>query len=341
MLNTDFLRKLCLCCGISGDESRVCELIKKRIHESGVEMRVDAIGNLLVSKKGKKRAKNKVLLSAHMDEVGFIVTDICADGTLHISSVGGVDRRVIYCKSVLIGAKGVRGAISVKPIHLLSGDERDSVIPIDKMVVDIGTDSREESLKYVSLGDSVCFEPNYTEKNGIIMAKAIDDRAGCFILTEILRQELEYDIFCSFVVQEEVGLRGARAASYTMKPDFAIVVESTTAADIPGSDSTNEVCNVGKGAVLSIMDRATIYDKECLNIALKTAEKNNIKVQLKRAVAGGNDAGAIHTSAGGVRTTAVSLPCRYIHSQTGLISSEDLQSSLDIVKMTAMELAKL
>lgn len=340
MLDTAFLKKLCMANGISGDEKRISALIQKRIKECGVEITTDGMGNLLVNKKGRKRAKNKVLLSAHMDEVGFIVTDICSDGTLRIEAVGGVDRKAVYGKGVIVGKSEIRGVVSVKPVHLLKSDEKDSVIPIEKMVVDIGADSREEAEKYVSLGDSVCFMQNYCDENGVIMAKALDDRAGCFILTEILRKELEYDISCSFVVQEEVGLRGAKAAAYTMEPDFAIVVEATTASDIPGCDETNNVCCVGEGAVLSFMDRSTIYDKDCLNLALKIAEeKNNINVQLKRAVAGGNDSGAIHTSCGGVKTLAVSLPCRYIHSQTGLISQDDLSSALEIVEKTAMRLA--
>lgn len=341
MLNMTFLKKLCMTNGISGDEKRVSELIQKRIKEYGVEIKSDAMGNLLVTKQGRKRAKNKVLLSAHMDEVGFIVTGINSNGTLRIDTVGGVDRKAVYGKSVVIGKSAVRGVISVKPIHLLKSDEKDMVIPVDKMVVDIGVDSKEEAERYVALGDSVCFVPNYYDGDGVIMAKALDDRAGCFILTEILRQDLEYDISCSFVVQEEIGLRGARAAAYTMEPDFAIVVEATTASDIPGCDETNNVCCVGDGAVLSFMDRSTIYDKDCLNLALKTAEEKGISVQQKRAVAGGNDAGAIHTSRCGVRTMAVSLPCRYLHSQTALISKEDLESSLEIVKEMAMKLAVL
>ena len=341
MLNLSFLKKLCLANGISGDEKKVSELIQKRLRDSNVEIKIDGMGNLLVTKKGRKRAKNKVLLSAHMDEVGFIVTDINSDGTLRLETVGGVDRKALYGKSVVVGNNSINGVISVKPVHLLKPDEKESVIPVDKMVVDIGADSREEALKYVSLGDSVSFLPNYCDDNGVIMAKALDDRAGCFILTEILREELEYDLTCSFVVQEEVGLRGAKAAAYTLDPDFAIVVEATTASDIPGCDETNNVCCVGDGAVLSFMDRSTIYDKECLALALKTAEEKNIKVQLKRAVAGGNDAGAIHTSRSGVRTIAVSLPCRYIHSQTGLISADDLESSLELVKEVAMKLAVL
>ncbi|MCQ4022045.1 MULTISPECIES: M42 family metallopeptidase [unclassified Ruminococcus] len=339
MLDLSFLKKLCLLSGISGDEKKVSELIQKRLRDSGAEINIDGMGNLLVTKKGRKRAKNKVLLSAHMDEVGFIVTDINSDGTLRLETVGGVDRKAVYGKNVIVGKNCINGVISVKPVHLLKPDEKDTVIPVDKMAVDIGAESREEAIKYVSLGDSVSFVPNYNDDNGIIMAKALDDRAGCYILTEILRQELEYDITCSFVVQEEIGLRGAKAAAYTIDPDFAIVVEATTASDIPGCDDTNNVCCVGNGAVLSFMDRSTIYDKECLQLALKTAQEKKINVQLKRAVAGGNDAGAIHTSRSGVRTMAVSLPCRYIHSQTGLISAYDLESSFNIVKEMAMKLA--
>ena len=339
MLNTAFLKKLCMTYGISGDERKVRELIEKRIKDCGAEISVDAMGNLLVFKRGKKRAKNKVLLSAHMDEVGFIVSGINSDGTLRIESVGGIDRKAAYGKRVAVGSSAVSGVVSVKPIHLLKSDEKYTVIQIDKMAVDIGTDSREETLRYASYGDSVCFAANYSEENGVIMAKALDDRAGCFILTEILRGELEYDLYFSFVVQEEVGLRGAKAAAYTIDPKFAIVVEATTASDVPGCDDTNNVCSVGEGAVLSFMDRATIYDRECLALALKTAEEKNIPVQLKRAVAGGNDAGAIHSSRGGVRTMAVSLPCRYIHSQTGLVSKSDIESAYNIVLESAMKLA--
>lgn len=341
MLNTAFLKELCMTNGISGDEKRISSLIKNRLKNCGAEIVSDSMGNLLVTKTGRNRAKNRVLLSAHMDEVGFIVTDINSDGTIKVEPVGGIDRRVIYGKNVVIGENNIRGVISVKPIHLLKGEEKDKVIAIDKMSVDIGADSREQAEKYVSFGDSVCFVPNYYEEDGIIMAKALDGRAGCFVLTEILCKELEYDISCSFVVQEEVGLRGAKTAAYTIDPDFAIVVESTTASDIPGCDETNNVCCVGKGAVLSFMDKSTIYDRECLELALKTAKENNIDVQQKRAVAGGNDAGAIHTSRAGVRTMAVSLPCRYIHSQTGIISTNDLTSTLNIVEAMAMKLAEV
>ncbi len=339
MLNTAFLKKLCMTNGISGDEGKVRALIEKRITGFDTEIQTDTMGNLLVHKKGKEKAKRKVLLTAHMDEVGFIVTGINSDGTLRIEPVGGIDRRVAYGKRVTVGSSDICGAVSVKPIHLLKSDEKDSVIPIDKMVVDIGTDTREDTLKYISYGDSVCFAPNYSEEKGIIMAKALDDRAGCFILTELLRQELPYDIYCSFVVQEEIGLRGAKAAAYTIDPDFAIVVESTTAGDIQGSDEANCVCSVGSGAVLSFMDRSAIYDKECLELAINTAQECKIPYQIKKAIAGGNDAGAIHISRGGVKTIAVSLPCRYLHSQTGLISKSDLEDSYNLVRETALKLA--
>lgn len=267
-----------------------------------------------------------------------MVTYITEKGFLKFDQVGGIDRRVVFGKRVAVGENLVNGVVGVKPIHLCSEDEKETVPKISDMYIDIGAESREEAEKYVSIGDSVCFsspfEINEDAENlgTTLKAKAIDDRAGCFIMTELIKSELEYDCTFTFVVQEEVGLRGAKTAAYTVDPDYAIVLESTTASDIHGCDESKAVCRVGKGVVVSFMDRGTIYDKEMFKEAFKAAEDIGVKAQVKSAVAGGNDSGAIHTSRGGVRTLALSLPCRYIHSGLSLVSMRDIEASVKLTK---------
>ena len=283
------LEKLCLCNGISGDESSLRELIIEEIKDYADEIKVDNLGNLLVSKKGKNRAVNKLMISAHMDEVGLMVTDITSDGYIKFDEVGGIDRRVLLGKRVTVGNKNINGIIGIKPVHLSKGEEGSSIPEISDMYIDIGADSKENALEYVSYGDSINFVSDYKENEHSIIAKALDDRFGCLVLIEMIKSELEYDMEFTFVVQEEVGLRGAKVAAYTVDPQFALVIETTTAADIPEVDSGRQVCNLGKGAVISVMDRRTIYDKELVKEAFVCADDIGVNAQYKRAVAGGND----------------------------------------------------
>lgn len=323
MSNLDLLKKLCTANGISGDENLVRDIIINEIKVYVTEYRIDNLGNIIAFKKGKNRPVNKLMISAHMDEVGFIVTDITSDGMIKFNEVGGIDRRVLPGRRVIIGEKTV-GVIGVKPIHLCDSDEREKIPAYSSMYIDIGADSKEEAEKYVSLGDSVSFEAFYEDNGYTIKSKALDDRAGCFIMINMIKSDLKYDTYFTFVTQEEVGLHGSKVAAYSVYPDFALVLESTTAADIPEVAESKQVCNVGQGAVIGYMDRRTIYDKGMIELSKKLAEENDIKLQFKRAVAGGNDAGAIHESRGGVRTLAVSLPCRYLHAQISLIAKSDL-----------------
>lgn len=332
---TDFtlLEKLCTSNGISGDESRVRELIVNEIKPYADEIKIDNLGNVIAFKKGKNRAKAKLMLSAHMDEVGFMVTDVTADGYLKFDEVGGLDRRVVVGKTVTVGKNRINGVIGVKPVHLSRGDERTAIPRLSDMYIDIGATSRDEALGVVSYGDSVNFNSIYENNGYTIKSKGIDDRFGCLALIQLIKSELEYDMHFVFAVQEEVGLRGAKVAAYSVATDFAIVVETTTAADIAGVEETKQVCNIGDGAVISIMDRRTIYDKRMVEMAFECAEKAGAKVQYKRAVAGGNDSGAIHQSRGGVKTLAISLPCRYLHSSVTVANTSDCD---DIIKITSM-----
>lgn len=333
MADFKLLEKLCTADGISGDEGSVRELIINEIKPFADEIRTDNLGNIIVFKKGKNRPEARLMLSAHMDEVGFMVTDITADGYLRFDEVGGLDRRVVPGKTVTVGKNRINGVIGVKPVHLSSGEERTAVAKLTDMYIDIGAGSREDALSFVSYGDSVNFNSIYENNGYTIKSKAIDDRFGCLALIELIKSELEYDMHFVFAVQEEVGLRGARVAAYSVNPDFAIVVETTTAADIAGVEEARQVCNLGEGAVISVMDRRTIYDKRMAEMAFECAEKAGARAQYKRAVAGGNDSGAIHQSRGGVKTLAISLPCRYLHSSVTIANTSDCD---DIIKITSL-----
>lgn len=335
----DILKELCLVNGISGREDKVREYILSRIKDR-CEYTVDPIGNILAFKKGRNRSDNKVMISAHMDEVGFMVTYICDNGFIKFSPVGGVDKKVVAGRHVVIGDNEVHGVIGNKAMHLCEGDEATNVPDTDRMYIDIGSTSKEETEKYVSIGDSVYFCSDFVEfGNGKIKAKAIDDRFGCAIMIKMIESDLEYDTHFAFLVQEEVGCRGAGPAVFTIRPDYAIVLEATTAADVSGVSEQNSVCVQGKGAVVSFMDRSTVYDRNLFKAAFEIAEKNGINIQPKTLVAGGNDAGTIHKSCNGVKTIAVSLPCRYIHSASSVADTRDMKSCYDLATALLKEYA--
>lgn len=339
MLDIKLLERLCKCDGISGDEGKVRELIIEEIKPYADSISVDNLGNLIVQKQGKNRAKSRLMLSAHMDEVGLMVTDITSDGYLKFDEVGGIDRRVLLGKSVTVGKNRINGVIGVKPIHLCKGEENARIPELSEMYIDIGADSKEDALNYIKYGDSINFISEFYATADSLTSKALDDRFGCLVLIELIKSELEYDMDFAFVVQEEVGLRGAKVAAYTVDPEFALVIETTTAADVPEIDENKQVCNLSDGAVISVMDRRTIYDKEMIALAFDCAAKSKIKAQYKRAVAGGNDAGVIHSSRSGVRTLAVSLPCRYLHSPNCVVNKQDCENMLKLVSELAKNIA--
>lgn len=336
----DLLRELCLINGISGDETDVREYIIDKVKDC-CDYRTDNLGNLICFKKGKKSPDKKIMIAAHMDEVGFIVTSIRSDGTLLFGTVGGVDASVVIGRQVTVGKSGINGVIGSTAVHNLSKEAREKSPEISSLYVDIGAADKAEAEKYVRLGDSICFDSEYIEfGSGRIKSKAIDDRAGCAIMIKLMHEELEYDTYFVFNVQEEIGLRGSTVSTYSVKPDVAIVLEATTASDIEGADGAKRVCSVSDGPVVSFMDRSTVYDKELYRLAFDTAAQENIKCQTKTMIAGGNDGGAIHLSCGGVRTIAVSVPCRYLHSPSCVIGYSDLEDMYRLVKSLTVKAAE-
>lgn len=327
----DYLRDLCLIDGISGRENTVRNYIISKIKNYDIDYHTDPIGNLICFKKGKKAGKNKVMISAHMDEVGFIVSYICDNGYLKFTNVGGVDSKVVCGRAVTVGEKSINGIVGQKAMHLCKGEEGVKCSEINSLYIDIGADSKDEAEKYVSIGDSICFKSDFIEfGDGKIKAKAIDDRFGCAVMLRMLEGDLEFDTYFAFLVQEEVGCRGAGPAVFSVRPDYAIVLEATTASDVAFVSAENSVCIQGEGAVVSFMDRSTVYDLELFKGAFALAEEKGIRIQTKTTVAGGNDAGTIHKSCNGVRTIAISLPCRYIHSATCVADIRDMDSCFEL-----------
>lgn len=333
------LEQLCCLDGVSGREGKIRDYIFSQIKDVA-QCRVDALGNLIVFKKGAVTPRNKIMLAAHMDEVGLIITYITDDGYLKFTSVGGIDTRVMLGRCVAVGDKKIPGVIGVVPIHMVKEDEKATIPAADSLYIDIGAADREDAEKYVKPGDTAHFDSDFISfGEGLIKARALDDRVGCAVLIEMIKSDLPYDMHFAFTVQEEVGLRGAKTATYSVEPDYAIVVETTTAADIAGVAKEKQVCKLGEGAVISFMDRSTLYKRELYDLAFELAEKHGIKVQPKTVVAGGNDAGAIHTSRGGVRTLTVSLPCRYLHSPSCVICQADIAEVSGIVLALAEDFA--
>ena len=206
--------------------------------------------------------------------------------------------------------------------------------------VDTKLKNKQEAEKHISLGDFGYFKSDFIEfGNKMLKSKALDDRVGCAVMLELLQEKSKIDYTCVFTVQEEIGTRGATVSAYTVNPDYAIVIETTTASDIPDTPDHKKVCKTGGGAVVSFMDRATLYDRELYKRAFEIAEKNNIPCQTKTVVAGGNDAGAIHKSAGGIKTIAVSLPCRYIHSGSSVCNLKDIESVEKLTRELLKDLA--
>ncbi len=323
---TELLRQLCMLDGTSGDEFAVRDFVISEIKDY-CEYSVDNLGNIIAFKKGKKPAVKKVMVDAHLDEVGLIITHIEKNGFLRFKTVGGIDTAALMFRRVLINGR-VFGVIGGKPVHLCGGDERKKLPDADSLYIDIGAKNDAEAKTAVSVGDCAVMCSDFTVSGNKILTKALDDRVGCAVLINLLKQDAEYDFYATFSVQEEVGLRGARVAAYSVNPDAAIVIDGTTAADIADVPQSKQVCKQGCGAVVSFMDGACVYDREYYNVALNSG----IPAQSKCAVAGGNNAGAVHLIRNGVRSIAISVPCRYIHTSGSVADMGDIIAVRDLTE---------
>ena len=325
----DTVKTLCYLSGVSGYEDEVRDYILERALPHADSVETDALGNLIIGKKGAVGTGRKLMLCAHMDEVGLIVTNIDDDGYLKFGFVGGIDRRVVIGKSVYIGEGRVPGVVGIKAYHLVSRDEEKNVPKTEDMYIDIGAKSREEAEHLVSLGDPCVFDDTVVEfGEGYLKAKAIDDRLGCAVMLKLIESELPCDCTFVFTVQEEVGTRGAKTAAFTVQPDVCLVLEGTTAADIPGSTEANEVCRLDGGVVIPFMDRGTLYDPALYRALTAIADENGIRWQTKRMIAGGTDASAIQRANGGVKTIGLACGIRNLHSPACVANTADFEPML-------------
>lgn len=327
------LKALCALDGVSSGEEEVRAYLRDLAVKAGAEVRTDPMGNLICFKKGRTSAPGHLMLCAHMDEVGLMVKRVTDEGYLKFDAVGGIDRRVLLGKVVRVGPKKVPGVVGLQAIHLTTKAEREKVARLEDLYIDIGARSREEAQAVTGPGD-LCAFPNSPLEfgDGLFQAKAIDDRLGCAVLLELLEEELPIDVTFVFTVQEEVGTRGAFAAAFGVKPEVCMVIETTTAADLPGVDQAQRVCRVGKGPVISLVDRGTLYDRPLFEELRDLAETNAIPWQTKELIAGGNDAKAVQRSRSGVRVCALSAATRYLHAPVSVVSLADCEHILALAR---------
>ncbi len=327
------LRQLSEAMGVSGAEGEVRRVILDLIEPHVHQVETDTLGNILAYKFGTgSRKRLTVLVDAHMDEVGLMVVGNSREGMLKVAAIGGLDARILLGLPVLVGRHKIPGVIGAKPIHLLSASERDKVVDIDSLQVDIGTESKNEALTKAPPGTRIGFDSQFVDLGTTVRGKAFDDRAGCAVLVHLLRGDpLPINLIASFTVQEEVGLRGAKVVANRVQPDAAFVLEGTIADDLPRDDDASPTTELGKGPAISLMDRSVIYDRRLNALLTGTAEELGIPCQFKRPGIGGTNAGSINTAGVGVPVAAVSVPCRYIHSPAAILNKRDYRNAVRLV----------
>lgn len=323
------LEKLCNACAVSGDEGEVRKIVLEEVKSYADEVTVDAMGNVLVTKKGSGANRLRVMLDAHMDEVGFMLVSDEGDGLYRFEIIGGIDPRNLPGKPVLVGKDHLQGVIGAKPIHLTSDDELKRKIPLDALRIDLGPNGEAKP------GHWATFSTKFKRVGPSIMAKAIDDRIGVATLIELVKHvPSNIDLLAAFTVQEEVGLRGAKIAAYAFNPDLAIAIDSTPAYDMPkhdGSDSSFYNTKLGQGPAIYIYNSSTIDDPRLVRFLKETAEAENIPYQIRQPGSGGTDAGAIQRTRAGVPVASVSVPGRYAHTPIGLCRVDDWKNTLKLL----------
>ncbi len=315
----------------SGDEGAARRVLHPMLEDHVDEMRVDALGNLITLKRGTGASALRILITAHIDEVGMMVVDHSSDGALKVETTGSIDARLLPGLEVRVGKAQLPGVIGIKAIHRVKNG--DGVTPVESLSIDIGAGSKDEAERLAPLGTRVTFATQMHPLGKLLAGKAFDDRAGCTALVALLQGErLPFDVYGVFTVQEEVGLRGARLAGYTVAPDAAFVLEGTIADDLPKEEDVSPTSEVGKGPVITVMDRSYVAAPQLLRHVVKTAEAEGIPYQYKQPGIGGTDAGAIHFTRGGVPAVTIALPCRYIHSPVSLLDPQDLEHVVALLR---------
>ncbi len=338
MADKELILKLSDLHGVGGFEDEVREFIRGEIEPYVDEVFTDAIGNLIAVKKGG--GEFKLMLDAHMDEVGFIVSKVEENGFLRFAPLGGWDPRVVLAHPVEIKTRDrriVQGVIGAAPPHILPPEERKKAIPIEALFIDIGALSRSDVEKMgVRVGDPIVIHyPARELRPGVLMGKAFDDRAGCALIIEALREvadkKLPYDLYLDFTMGEELGIRGARTSSFIVQPDIALSLEATIGADMPGVPGHKRVTTLGEGPVITVADKTIVVPQKMVMALEDAARAAGVRYQYKLPVYGGTNAGAIHLSGKGAVAGVIAVPARYIHSPVSLIYVDDYDATLKLL----------
>lgn len=340
-INVKLLAEICEVAGAPGYEERVREIVLREVKGLVDEVSVDNMGNVIAIKKGKER--KKVMVAAHMDEIGFMVTHIDDDGFVRFHTLGGFDPKTLTAQRVIIhGRKDLIGVMGSKPIHVMTAEERTKPAKITDFFIDLGL-PKEEVVKYVEIGDVITRERHLIEMGDCVNCKSIDNRVSVFILIETLRElgDVPYDVYGVFTVQEEVGLRGALVASHAISPDFGFGLDTTIAYDVPGAKAEEKITELGKGVAIKLMDTSSIADYRMVRYMKEVASNHNITWQPEVLTGGGTDtAGMQRMSKQGVIAGAVSIPTRHIHQVIEMANKNDIRGSIELLKNCLQDLDK-
>ncbi len=338
----ELLKQLCELDGVPGYEDEVRAFIEKEAAPYATSMEVDPVGNLIVFKKGAKPRKRPLLIMAHMDEVGFLVKDITEDGMLKLAPAGGIDPRVLIGRRMRVGENKIPGIISLKAIHLTTPEERKDAPGLNSLYIDIGCTSREQAEGLVMRGDPAMFDSKFLEFGvDCVKAKAIDDRVGCAVMLQLLRQELPYDTYFAFVVAEEIGSRGATVAAQRVAPGCVVAIEGTTAADMPDVAPHKQSTVQRQGAVVSLMDKGTVYNRPFREKVLAEADAQGVKWQYRKSANGGTDARVGTTCGSAAIAFGLAAPVRYIHCACNVAYLPDLEEVRKLAEIVIKEAGEL
>jgi endoglucanase len=336
----ELLKKLCESAGIAGYEDELRELIRDELDPFCDEIRQDRMGNLIAKRPGKAKWKGErpsIMIAAHMDEIGFMVSHVDGDsGFLRLNPVGGFDPKTLVAQRVTVHTESgpIRGVLGTKPVHVMTDAEKKRPADIKRIFVDLGLPG-EKVKGLVEVGDMVTLERDFVTLGEAVTGKSLDDRAGIYVMIEAMRtlddEELVADVYAVATVQEEVGLRGAQTSAFGVQPHLAIALDVTVAADVPEAKSFERVTKLGLGVAIKLMDGSSISDRGMVKLARKLASEKGIRHQIEILPKGGTDAGAIQRSRDGVRVMTLSIPTRYLHSTVETANPKDLEAAIDLL----------
>lgn len=328
----ELLRILSETNSVSGNEKAVRNIIIDKIKNDVDEINVDAMGNVIALKKGKS-GKKKLAVTVNIDEAGFIVSDITEKGYIRFKAVGNIDPRKIISKKVVIGDDKVKGIIGMKAIHLQTKSERENVVSVSKLFIDIGAKNKAVAEKMVTKGDYITFDTEFAVVGNNVKGKALDRSGVCVALVDALKNEFPYDVYVLFLVQHEVGARGAKIAAHRINPDVVLTVSSADTTDMFDCDDVNSGAVLDGGVVINYADKTVIADKQLTDYMVKCVEKAGIKHQIKVLKSDSSDGGVMQTSGDGTPCINAVIPCRYSHSPVSMMSMNDIESTTQYISL--------